>query len=120
MQSKTGCFYLYDGHHPTEQWYEEIVHFGLDKIYEKADNKMKREIIGSIYPEKLVFDGFRYRTTRLNEAVELIYNLDKGFGENKNGQTESNFSLSILVYTTAHLSNHFLPDLNRLASLLTA
>jgi hypothetical protein len=51
----------------------------IDKLYEKADNKMKREIIGSIYPEKLVFDGFHYRTARLNEAVELIYNLEKGF-----------------------------------------
>lgn len=36
----------------------------LDKLYEKADNKAKREIIGSINPEKLVFDGFHYRTAR--------------------------------------------------------
>ena len=32
----------------------------LDKLYENADNIEKREIIGSIYPEKLVFDGFHY------------------------------------------------------------
>jgi site-specific DNA recombinase len=37
----------------------------------------KRVIIGSIYPEKLTFDGFKYRTTRVNEAVELIYMLTK-------------------------------------------
>jgi len=30
----------------------------LDELYERADIKGKREIIGSIYPEKLVFDGF--------------------------------------------------------------
>jgi site-specific DNA recombinase len=32
-----------------------------------------------IYPEKLVFNGFQYRTSRINEAVRLIYALDKGF-----------------------------------------
>ena len=66
-------------------------------MYEKANDKDKREIIGSIYPEKLVFDGFNYRTARLNEAVELIYKLGKGLNENKNGQTESNFDLSTSV-----------------------
>ena len=69
-------------------------------LYEKADNKGKREIIGSIYPEKLVFDGFQYRTARLNEAVELIYSLDKGFSQNKNGQTESFFDLPTFVPKT--------------------
>ena len=69
----------------------------LDKLYEKADNKAKREIIGSIFPEKLVFDGFQYRTARLNEAVRLIYSLGKGFSQNENGQTESIFDLSTLV-----------------------
>jgi hypothetical protein len=69
----------------------------LDELYEKADNKDKREIIGSIYPEKLVFDGFHYRTARLNEAVELIYKLGEGFRENENGQTESDFDLSTVV-----------------------
>ena len=69
----------------------------LDELYERADNKGKRKIIGSIYPEKLVFDGFNYRTARFNEAVELIYKLVDGFSENKNGQTESNFDLSTSV-----------------------
>jgi site-specific DNA recombinase len=91
----------------------------LDELYEKADNKEKREIIGSIYPEKLVFDGFNYRTARLNEAVELIYKLGDGFSENQNGQTGSNFDLSTLVHRGVQFSNHFIPDLTRLANLLT-
>jgi site-specific DNA recombinase len=78
----------------------------LDKLYEKADSKTKREIIGSIYPEKLVFDGFHYRTARLNETVRLIYSLEKGFIENKNGQTESIFDLSILVPRTGFEPAH--------------
>ncbi len=69
----------------------------LDTLYEHGDNKSKRDIIGSIYPEKLVFDGFQYRTTRLNEAVELIYRMDKGFSKNKNEQIESKINLSTLV-----------------------
>ncbi len=68
----------------------------LDKLYEKADNKAKIEMIGSIF-EKLVFDGFQYRTARLNEAVQLIYSLGKGFSQNENGQTESIFDLSTSV-----------------------
>ncbi len=78
----------------------------LDELYEKADNKDKREIIGSIYPEKLTFDGFHYRTARLNEAVELIYKLGEGISENENGQTESNFDLSTLVPGTGFEPAH--------------
>jgi hypothetical protein len=63
----------------------------LDTLYENAASLKKREIISSIYPEKLVFDGFNYRTPRLNEAVRLIYNMDAAFEENKNG-TNDNFS----------------------------
>ena len=58
--------------------------------YEEADTK--REIIGSMYPEKLTFDGIGYRTSRLNEAVELIYKLGKGF--NEKGQTSKKTDLS--------------------------
>ena len=54
----------------------------LDTLYENASSIKKREI---------VFDGFNYRTARLNEAVRLIYNMDVAFEENKNG-TKDNFS----------------------------
>ena len=43
---------------------------------ETAVTEKKREIIGSIYPEKLTFDGNEVRTVRINEAVRLIYSLD--------------------------------------------
>jgi len=41
----------------------------LEQLYKDGDVKKKRQIIGSIFPEKLVFDGSHYRTARLNEAV---------------------------------------------------
>ncbi len=53
--------------------------------------------MGSIFPEKLIFNGNQYRTARVNEAVKLIYNVGKGFNENKNGQTDENFDLSTQV-----------------------
>ena len=36
-----------------------------------------------MYPEKLRFDGFSLRTTRINEAVRLIYTLGIGLEEIK-------------------------------------
>ena len=56
----------------------------LDKLYEEGTMLQRQQIIGSMYPEKLTFAGFRYRTARLNEAIRLIYTLDKGFSEIKN------------------------------------
>jgi site-specific DNA recombinase len=72
----------------------------IDKLYKDGDVRKKREIVGSIYPEKLIFDGTEYRTARLNEVVQLIYTLDKGFNKKRNGQTDQNFDLSTLVPQT--------------------
>ena len=69
----------------------------IDKLYKDGDVRKKREIVGSIYPEKLIFDGTQYRTARLNEVVQLIYTLDNGFSKKRNGQTDQNFDLSTLV-----------------------
>ena len=63
----------------------------LDELYKDGDVKKKRAIVCSIYPEKLVFDGFHYRTTRLNEVVGLIYKLDADLGKIKN-RKEGEFS----------------------------
>ncbi len=69
----------------------------LAAIYMEGDNIQKRKLISSIFPEKLVFDGERFRTKRLNKVIELIFNADKGFDENKNGQTEKIIDLSTSV-----------------------
>ena len=69
----------------------------MDQLYENSDNEVKRQIIGSMFPKKLVFDGRSYRTTRVNEAVRLIWAMGAGFSENKNGQTDEKIDLSTLV-----------------------
>ena len=66
----------------------------LDNIWIEATTIKKRQIIGSIFPEKLVFDGENFRTTRVSEAVELIYRLDAAFRENKNGTSDIFIDLS--------------------------
>ena len=62
----------------------------LDVLYSQSSTVQKREIISSIFPEKMTFDGFNYRTIRLNEAVHLIYSLGKDFSKIEKG-TKCNF-----------------------------
>jgi len=56
----------------------------LDILYTEANVTRKREIIGSIYPEKLSFDGFQYRTAHINEAARLIFQINNELGAIKN------------------------------------
>ncbi|MEI9909745.1 MAG: recombinase family protein [Bacteroidota bacterium] len=51
----------------------------LLKHYDTVDIQEKQQIIGSIYPEKLVFDGKSYRTIRINEVVSLDMQSGQGF-----------------------------------------
>jgi len=41
----------------------------LARYYSTADLRAKQEIIGSINPEKLIFERKKYRTIRVNEVV---------------------------------------------------
>ncbi len=56
----------------------------LDMLYLNADIKGKRNIIGSIFPEKWCFDGATHRTGKLNEAAHLIYQINSNLEANKN------------------------------------
>ena len=72
----------------------------LDVIYSQADVTRKREIISSIYPEKLSFDGYQYRTPRINEAVQIIYQINNNLHKTKNRKSEDFFHLSGQVAAT--------------------
>ncbi len=69
----------------------------LDYVYETGDIEKKREVISSMYPEKMTFDGFSVRTNRINEVARLIYSMDVGSSENKNRTSGNNSSLSCEV-----------------------
>jgi hypothetical protein len=69
----------------------------LNKIYEAASITDKRELVKIIYPDFLTYDGQFFRTTRLNEAVQLIYSMDVAFREKENGTSGVQTDLSHLV-----------------------
>jgi site-specific DNA recombinase len=58
----------------------------LPKHYAASDPEVKQRILGSIFPEKLIFSKGEYRTTSLNEAFALICNDNKPSNKNKNGK----------------------------------
>lgn len=66
----------------------------LKSLYENGDALTKREVLGSIFREKLRFDGNEYRTPRLNEAAQLIYQINKKLRGNKNGKERDILRLS--------------------------
>jgi site-specific DNA recombinase len=67
----------------------------LDKYYNAKNTEIKQKIIGSVFPEKLYFQDNEYRTTKLNEAVELLCKTDKGLDKKKGGK-KTDFSESSL------------------------
>jgi hypothetical protein len=71
----------------------------LDTLYEQGTVIQQRKIIGSMFPEKLTFDGFQYRTTRVNEALRLMLLFDKTLRGKKNGTNQLFSDLSQDVTT---------------------
>ena len=63
----------------------------LIALYNGSDTAAKRNIIGSIYPEKLCFDSLQYRTAQMNEAARLMFMINSNLGAKKN-RTKLDFS----------------------------
>ena len=55
----------------------------IGSLYQEGYIETKRAIIGSIFPEKLEFDGFNYRTTRMNSIASHILLINKGLCKKK-------------------------------------
>ncbi|HEX7847101.1 MAG TPA: recombinase family protein [Chitinophagaceae bacterium] len=78
---------------------ESYLQFGLCLLadlsgyFERAGFYTKRRIIGSIFPEKLVFDGQKNRTGKINQFVELTTLKINDLIENKIGQ--NNFEIAL-------------------------
>ncbi|WP_452225581.1 hypothetical protein [Lacinutrix chionoecetis] len=52
---------------------------GIDKLYKTSPANIKKKIIGSIFPEKLVFFKNSYRTEYLDSFIALILSKHKPF-----------------------------------------
>jgi len=72
----------------------------LDVLYEKGGIAEKRDIIGSMYPEKMTFDGIALRTARVNEAALYMFNIINELEGKKNGTSRNKNNLSRLVPKT--------------------
>ena len=69
----------------------------MPKLYREGETKNKRGLIGSIFPEKLEFDGKTYRTARMNTVAYYIFQINNELYPKKN-RTDNQFDhLSCLV-----------------------
>ena len=82
---------------------KEQVFFGVSLLedlsgtYQRADAEVKQRMIGSIFSEKLCFDGEKYRTAPLNPAIELMVSNIKPFKRAQKKQAPKNRDLSSLA-----------------------
>lgn len=51
----------------------------ISGYYSTASLTAKQKLIGSIFPEKIVFDGNKYRTDRINEVLAQLCSIDAGY-----------------------------------------
>ena len=92
----------------------------LDSLYHDADVYFKRDIVSAIYPQKLEYDRYQFRTTHINEAIAATFSLDAAFQKEKSRQNGRFSILSAGEVPSVQFSNHFMMDLKRLAHLQQA
>jgi len=61
---------------------------------------------------------FYFSEEQVGIAVDITF--ESAIEKNKKGQISNKIDLSSLVALHGHFSNHFIPDLTRLATLLSA
>jgi site-specific DNA recombinase len=69
----------------------------LKSHYLNSSIRDKQQLISSIFPEKFEFDGKKCRTTRINDVLRLILQIDNGLQNKKSGQLSKKIELSTLV-----------------------
>jgi hypothetical protein len=74
-----------------------LVHKTVSHLYKNADVRGKKEIIGSIFKDLLVFEKGAYRTTQLSILASLIFNDIKGFQESGIKKGDISVALSCLA-----------------------
>lgn len=57
----------------------------MDIYFQMASLEIKRKMLGSIFPGKLVFQDGKYRTRGMNPALELILQKTSGIQKEKTG-----------------------------------
>jgi site-specific DNA recombinase len=57
----------------------------IDEYYVTKNTEVKQKIIGSMFPEKLIFENNQYRTSKTNDIVSLICPKDKDLSKKRGG-----------------------------------
>ena len=61
----------------------------LDVIYWNSSSEVKRQIIGSMFPEKFTFENLLHRTAKVSFLFQLIYQINRNLGcKKKKGKSE--------------------------------
>jgi site-specific DNA recombinase len=66
----------------------------LDQLYFTGDLVIKQQIVGSMFPEKLIFENNSYRTDQDNPLLSLICSTGVAFSDSKNKKSRKNPALS--------------------------
>lgn len=88
---------------PSEQDIQRKLNKALDivqnvsNLYIDGNIEKKRTLIGSIFPEKLEFDGTQYRTARINSVFASIFQINNELRKNKNRKNDHFNHFSCLV-----------------------
>ena len=85
----------------------------LKTFYDSGSWQTKQMILGSTFPEKLIFEKNKCRTPRLNTVLSHIFQLTSELTGTKTGQTHSILNLSCPVTPNVESSN-FLQDIKLL------
>jgi hypothetical protein len=78
--------------------------------YDVADIETKNQIIGSIFPEKLIYENKKYRTAKIEDVVELLCLSGKNWGRVKK-ESIPFMRCFPLTYTQTH---YFRTKLNKI------
>ena len=70
---------------------------GLDRLYDQSSIEVKHQLVDSIFPEKLSFDGTKCRTPRVNEVLRLILLKTNRKQSLKKGNLTKNLVVSPMV-----------------------
>ncbi len=62
----------------------------LSVVYKNADYKGKRKFLQALFPEKIILDKDKCRTTNLNEVLALVASISASFEQKKSGTNLKN------------------------------
>ena len=69
----------------------------LSILYDEVSPEKKKKLLSSIFPEKLYYENKKYRTQRINLAIQLFLNIHAGSKRKETGHVFDYLDMSCLV-----------------------